>query len=486
MKITAAQHVFGILTAKQSPRGDSGYQTVLSTNGLLTQEQVRLIERLVSHGVGPSGKPKWLSHGLPGRRTVVTRVIPIAEPDEFGRRGRYFAHSLVFNSSDLRLFDDFPFPILQVRHFFPSLDDVLACDGLQSGNVPAVSIEVERESVQELLNLFQGWSGEELNRFVMLMNDPKALIDQGQQVAFIGSEQQIMEALRVAILLAPFAVRELCSFDTNAVGIEWQGDTAFWGYGFPSEGDSSARFVVDAAMKQVKIPEASPLLGPGFIPEQLSPGLQHEINARLSRHSTERLQLLINQRFERFISESVYETILDMDSTASTADLELLEHLNGVHRKLAFLLALRSGSELRRLRALSEMSLEDYGQVVKDLKSREDFRAWQVFSPTYLPSWFALCQGLFNVDDLVRGLQGVSEHGTQWDRTQVSAVGDYLDQNQGQELQDWLSSPSNRLMNLEFSSQRSENSSKLTQAAEKDGSVWQRLRGAFTKSDDNR
>ena len=49
MKITAAQHVSGMLTSKQSPRGQAGYQTLFYTRELLAPGEVRVIERPVQY-----------------------------------------------------------------------------------------------------------------------------------------------------------------------------------------------------------------------------------------------------------------------------------------------------------------------------------------------------------------------------------------------------------------------------------------------------
>ena len=55
MKITAAQHVSGMLTSKQSPRGQAGYQTLFYTRELLAPGEVRVIVKIVPEKVHTNG-----------------------------------------------------------------------------------------------------------------------------------------------------------------------------------------------------------------------------------------------------------------------------------------------------------------------------------------------------------------------------------------------------------------------------------------------
>jgi hypothetical protein len=484
MRITAAQHVAGILRGDQSPRGQAGYQTLLSTSDMLTADEIRTIERRATYSPAQGERAKWQSYTLTGERHVVTRIIPIQEPDEFGRRGRYFSHSLIFSTSDWRQLEAAPFDLLRPKHFLSSLDVVLGADGLRSGEIQAVSIEAGKKWVEEAGDLVREWSGEQLNHLVMLVSDPRQLTVEGQYVALLGSDEQILDALKVAFLLASPSARELCSFDTNAADCEWPPDAAFWGRGFQAEGEAERRFVIDTARRRVEIPESSSLRAAGLFPDQLSAPLRRAIVARLNQPQKKLLRQLIDQRYAAFISEPVYQTLLhDEVLPLPAADLKLLHPLGQTHWGLGLLLALKSGDELQRLEMLAKMTLEEYRQRVGELKTRADFQARQVFSPVYIPTWFDLCSDSYTMEGIIRAVSVVAEHGSEDERYQLELVAEYLQPDQQQELRRWLKSSPLRLSKLESALDKAIKSSERSHAAKSSNSIWQRLRNPFNKTD---
>src|SRR6185295_105512 len=207
MQMMAAQHVSGVLTSEQSPRGKGGYQILLSTSDGLTKDEIRKIESREKYGSAQCEKSKWQFYRLPDDRPVVSRIMPIPEPDEFGRRGRYLAHSLVFGASDWQHLDEALLSLLNPDNFFSSLDQVLAHDGFKTGQIGYASVKSGPEWIRQALNLLREWSGEHLNDLARLVRDPQRLIERGHYVALIGSEEQILNALGVVFLLAPTSVR---------------------------------------------------------------------------------------------------------------------------------------------------------------------------------------------------------------------------------------------------------------------------------------
>ena len=257
MQMIAAQHVSGILTRDQSPKGRGGFQTIMHTSDLLSQDDVRTIEHRVQCFPAGEERAKWQFCRLSGDRPMITRIMPIPEPDEFGRRGRYLTHSLIFNPSDWLQLDDAPFDLMRPENFFLSLEQVSAFAGFKTGKAPAVNREVDREWNKEAGDLIRKWSVEQLKGLVCLAGTPQWMIEQGYYVQLIGSEAEILDALKVLFYLGSPTARKFYSFDTNASGCDWRPDMCFWGRSLPSGNDAGARYVVDAARLQVDYPESS-------------------------------------------------------------------------------------------------------------------------------------------------------------------------------------------------------------------------------------
>lgn len=449
MKITAAQHVSGMLTSRQSPRGQGGYQTLFYTRELLTSDEVRVIERQVQYSSARDSKAKWQSYRLSARRHVISRIVPIHEPDEFGRRGRYFTHSLICDVRGGQQFDAMMFGLLRAQNFFSSFDKVLAADGVKSGHVPAITIDAGNASSNEELSCLRSWSGEQLNQLYMLMSDPRQLTEQGEHVALVGSEEQILEALKAALLLTPVAARKFCSFDTNASGNDAPPDGTFWGRGSETAGGSS--YVIDAARREVKIPASSRLRANGFSLDGGSAPLRNNIAARLNRPSTDMLRYLVERKYAIFIGELMYQTLLhETGLSLTTTDLELLSPFRQTHDGLRLLLALKSGDDAQRLRTLAAMSNRTrYEERIRQLRIRHDFKPWQVCSPIFMSTWFDLFRGAYSMGDLTTTITKVAEHGSKQDRKYVEHIHEYLDPAQRRELRSWLKASRLRLNRLQ-------------------------------------
>jgi hypothetical protein len=259
MRITAAQHVTGVLTQGESPTGTGGPQTLLSTLDELRQDEIHLIESQAKYGPEQEGKVRWQFYGLASHRLVIARIIQNPKPDEV-RRARHLAHSLVFSALDTKSIEQVLFSLLRQDLFFTSIDQVLACDGMKNGTgrIEAASVEAGTEWVDEAWALAQQWSGADLNRLVQLVCNRHAMTNKRQYVEIVGNERQILDALKVAFLLTPTSHRTHCSFDTNASGFEEQGTVGFWARGF-SGSERHTPFFVDAAKRQVTIADTSSL-----------------------------------------------------------------------------------------------------------------------------------------------------------------------------------------------------------------------------------
>jgi len=476
MKVNAEQHVSGMLTSKQSPSGTAGYQTLSHTRGL-TQDEVRIIESLAQDASAREGKVKWQSYRLHSSRHVICRVVPIPEPDEFGRRGRFFTHSLIFNIDNEQQFDEALCDLLRPRNFFLSLEQILTSDTLKTGHLPPVALEVNGEWINEADALIRGWSGEQLHRLFLLTGDPRRLIETGEHVALVGSEEQILDALKVAFLLTPVAARRFCAFDTNAAIGTLPSKIIFWGRGGSAAGETG--YVLDAARRHVTIPESSPLLAAGFPLEQLSTPLREAVRTRFEEPAEQQLSTLLDRQYAAFVGRPIYQTLVrEPELELTAADLELLTPLGQQYLSLGLLLALKTGNESERLKLLAAMDLRSYGACLDELRNWRGFRPWQVFSPPFMSLWFEFFRDSYSLDDLTAAVGAVAEHGSKQDRKSLEAVHEYLDPEQRQALGRWLKTTANRFGKLQAALDKPVNAET---SEGKPNSLWHRMLHPFSK-----
>ena len=471
MKITAAHHVSAMLTSKQSPKGRNGYDRVYFTRELITEEEANVIERLDQYSSVSERRTKWQSYRLSARRHVVTRIVPIRELDDGGRSGRYFTHSLVCDVPDGEQFDASFLNLLRPQNFLPSLRALLRSSAMKTGWVPALTIDMGAQSVENALGRLRDWAGEELNRLYMLMSDPRRLVEQRQYVALVGSDEQILEALKVAFMLAPSSALKFCSFDTNPSKGTSPPNSPFWGRGGTAAEGSS--HVIDAARRRVVISESSPLRQNGFSPELLSSTLSKAVVAQLNKPSNSMLLALFDHRYEAFIGEAVYQTLLrETDSPLTPSDLALLSPLALAHGELGSLLAVASGDDARRLRALSELNGSAYEKHVQQLRARPNFKPWHAFSPAFMSVWFDLFRGEYRLDDLTTAVTRVADHGSQSDREYIENIHEHLGEEERRALWNFLKASPLRLGRLQAALDRPANAGDHTVELR---SFWRRM-----------
>jgi hypothetical protein len=251
--ISIAQHIFASLTREQSPSRRRGYQTLFYTRNRLTAADVRAIEDRAQYRVTQGEKGKWQFFWLPTRQAVISHLVPIPEPDEFGRKGRYLAHSLIVSASDWQSLNSTPFGLMKAASFCRTMNQALALGDLKTGELSATSLDISQARDERARELARLWTPDELWNLARLACHPHAITDGRQFVAFVGDDQQINEALDVAFLLPP-PPRSGCSFDTSAVGCSWPREVTFWGQGFADEREARTPFIVYAAQRKVRRP----------------------------------------------------------------------------------------------------------------------------------------------------------------------------------------------------------------------------------------
>jgi hypothetical protein len=445
MKFWAARHVSGILTSKQSPRFQGGYQTLGYTRSLLAESDILLLESQAQNLTLPSGAIKWQSYRLGSERHVISRIAAIPEPDEFGRRGRFFTSSLII-AENIDHVDDCLFDLMRDPIFFSTLDQLLASESLNNEDVSPVTVESGMEWTTEAEKLARAWTGAQMNALFMLMACAGDLAAQAQFVALLGDEEQILNALKVGFLVSPTDVRRHCSFDTLAGMNHGPHNIRFWGQGYPAE--TKASFVIDGRQFRVTFPESMKLPPEYVLLSHLSSSFRSSVLDQLNSQSLLPASLL-NRTYDAFMARCVYQALLQKpDLPVTTDDLRVVDQLTGSHDGLALWLAIRLEDETKRLRILSRMDSRSYAKRLNELRRQPGFRTSKVFAPIFIPTWLSTFSGSYTLEDLALCVSNVAKYGSEEDRMQLVALGEYLASEEREELQNWLQHSSLRLKEL--------------------------------------
>lgn len=247
----AAQHFFSSVPAEQSPTKRRGYQTLFRTR-VISDEIARAIEDRAQYTTAPGDPIKRQFYSLPGDFFAISQSVALAELDEFGRKGRYLAHTLIVERRTLDQLGGCPLDVLRQYKFSTSLAEVFAQREPNRAEVPSVRLEITPQWQTRAVESARSWKQETLIRLGRLAWQANQLIEKREAAAIIGSDSDQFSALEVLFLLASPVERSQMSFDTHAVGCEWGRGVVFWMQGFANDSDTRAPNVVEARTHEVK------------------------------------------------------------------------------------------------------------------------------------------------------------------------------------------------------------------------------------------
>jgi hypothetical protein len=282
--VHAWQHVYANVENERSPRNRGGFQTLFSTLSALTEAEVEEMEARLLYFPSEGQPVKRVFFTTSTGKSVVAQIVPLADLDQSGRGGRYLAHSLVFAPEAFVHFGSHPFQVFRQFPFITSVEEALERGDFQTGDIPAVSLEVPTDQAsicgthQDVDALFppavgarhavplplrilvrppysaepaQTWPAGELKKFVLLALRARQLASDRSAVAVVGEPQQVESALETAFMAVPTLLRPHCSFDTyfykcNLVA------TYYWAVGLLEPPNSPRFTVVDVRSHQVQ------------------------------------------------------------------------------------------------------------------------------------------------------------------------------------------------------------------------------------------
>jgi hypothetical protein len=252
MNISVRQHIFANVPKEQSPRRRRGFQTLYHSAGL-TPDEVLLLEERAQYFYEDSAPVKYQFHALPDGQAVVTQTVAVPEPDEYGRKGRYLAHSLILSAEAFRQMAFCPMPLLVARHFVADMAAAVAAGDRARGELPPKTVtvpDIDTWSAQTI-EWARRWPTAELEPLARLGWRAAALRAQRQAVELAGDTVAMLQALSVCFLLCPPTKRPALTFDTYAYRCDWGRDWPFWAWGGLRDTPAETLYRVDGAARRV-------------------------------------------------------------------------------------------------------------------------------------------------------------------------------------------------------------------------------------------
>jgi len=254
MTVQAWQHIYSNVEKEQSPRGRGGFQTLFYSPGL-SEAEIEEMEGRLLYFASKVEPVKRLFFSTSTGKGAVAQIVPLSATDQYGRGGRYLAHSLVFSPEALAQFETDPFRVFRCFSFISSVAEALAQGDFKSGQMPMVSLALPATLAGEL-EAARAWPAPELKKLSLLALRAEAQAQAREAITFVGQPEQIEQALEAAFLTVPSANRFRCSFDSyfyrcNLVA------TYFWAIGLPEPPVSIKFAQVDGAGRRVEGSAAS-------------------------------------------------------------------------------------------------------------------------------------------------------------------------------------------------------------------------------------
>ena len=249
--LQASQHIYSNVEKEQSPQGRGGFQTLFYTHAGLTQAEVEEMEgRLLYFPAKAGNSPvKRLFFSTASGKQVIAQIVPIAAPDQYGRGGRYLAHSLIFTAEAMQKIEVNPFVVHRNFQFVVTVEAALALGTAGSGNIPAVQLTLPAAFEPE--QAVRNWPTAAFKKLALLALRVQAQTQAREAITVTGPPAQIEAALDAAFMVLPAALRPHCTFDTyfyrcNLVS------SYYWAIGLP-EPPAGVKFAhVNAAAQQVQ------------------------------------------------------------------------------------------------------------------------------------------------------------------------------------------------------------------------------------------
>lgn len=247
--LKASQHIYAHVEKNESPKGKVGFQTLFCSESDLTQAESSEIEKRLTYHYDESGSRKLIFYRLAPDRIMLSHIVPLAEADRLGRKGRYLAHTLIFDAGEFTRICGNPFLIFKNFNFINSMRQVT--EVLEKNKKTAtevwsdVEIHIPERDVGYGIEAAKKWSNDELLEFVSLAFNQDKLLHMQTALAVVGTTDAIEETLEALFALLPADLMPNCCFDTyfhkcNLI------HTYYWAIGLAEISNKRKYIAVDA------------------------------------------------------------------------------------------------------------------------------------------------------------------------------------------------------------------------------------------------
>ena len=161
--LQAWQHIYSNVEKEQSPQGRGGFQTLFYTQSALSETEVEEMEGRLLYFASDIEPVKRVFFSLTSGKRVVAQLVPLSETDQYGRGGRYLAHSLIFSEDTFSRFSEDPFPVFRNAPFISTVKDALSQGNLQNGHIDPITFEATVDNTQSV-RLAATWNQSELKK----------------------------------------------------------------------------------------------------------------------------------------------------------------------------------------------------------------------------------------------------------------------------------------------------------------------------------
>lgn len=257
--VPVAQLIYTRVEPAYSAQGLSGYQTVYKTTSLSQADVGAIEQRVQCFRPSQAGATRLQFFTLTGGAVAVAHTVLIASDpvivDKDSRPGVFLVHCLVIGGAQFAQAGNDPFALADGFRFITSPAEMVERFGKATGVAPQLALEIKPS-----LPPRTRWEAAEARKLVALAMRTRDLSAKGQVVLLLGSQPEIIEALRTAFYLMPRSQRPACAFDTWVEGCPYQGG-ALWAAGSPTWVDIGGSVEVSAGSRRVVSPIAADLDG---------------------------------------------------------------------------------------------------------------------------------------------------------------------------------------------------------------------------------
>src|SRR5262245_40571569 len=189
--IQAWQHIYSNVEKEQSPQKRGGFQTLFYSKAGLTEAEVEEMETRLLYFASKVEPVKRLFFTTSTGKGVVAQLVSVPSPDQYGRGGRYLAHSLVFDPATLSQFEIDPFRIFRHFTFATTVAEALALGEFQTGDIRPVTLQLSPAAGSDL-SAAKPWPLPELKKLTMLALRVEQQGQQRNAITVTGDPDQIL------------------------------------------------------------------------------------------------------------------------------------------------------------------------------------------------------------------------------------------------------------------------------------------------------